>query len=283
MTKIRIVGVPEHFNLAWHLCIKEKLFADAGIDLIWQDVPEGTGKMCQMLRDNETDIAIILTEGIMKDIQNGNPSKIIQKYVESPLIWGVHVAGNSTFKNPNDIHEKSFAISRMGSGSHLMSFVYANNMSWKKEDLSFKIVNNIQGATTSLNTGETNFFMWEKFMTKPLVDSRQLQRIDECPTPWPCFSIAVNTVFLNHNHLKINKLIYIINTKTLSFKKINAIETIIASTYNLNVEDVSLWLKDTVWSQVNFNEEEFYSIQKQLLKYGVISEMASFNDIIAHV
>jgi hypothetical protein len=27
------------------------------INLQWTDVPEGTGKMCQMLRDGETDIA----------------------------------------------------------------------------------------------------------------------------------------------------------------------------------------------------------------------------------
>jgi actin-like ATPase involved in cell morphogenesis len=43
--------------------------------LQWTDVPEGTGKMCQMLRDGETDIAVILTEGIVKDITAGNPSK----------------------------------------------------------------------------------------------------------------------------------------------------------------------------------------------------------------
>jgi hypothetical protein len=41
-------------------------------------------KMCQMLRDGETDIAVILTEGIVKDIVAGNPSKIVQVYVESP-------------------------------------------------------------------------------------------------------------------------------------------------------------------------------------------------------
>jgi hypothetical protein len=43
-----------------------------------------------MLRDGETDIAVILTEGIVKDIA-GNQVKV-QVYVESPLIWGIHVA-----------------------------------------------------------------------------------------------------------------------------------------------------------------------------------------------
>ena len=55
MKNIRIAGVPEHFNLPWHMCIENGEFNEAGIDLQWTDVPEGTGKMCQMLRDNETD------------------------------------------------------------------------------------------------------------------------------------------------------------------------------------------------------------------------------------
>ena len=99
MKTIKIAGVPEHFNLPWHLCIENNKFEAVGIDLKWTDVPEGTGKMCQMLRDGETDIAVILTEGIVKDINAGNPSKIVQIYVESPLIWGIHVASKSNFNN----------------------------------------------------------------------------------------------------------------------------------------------------------------------------------------
>jgi hypothetical protein len=42
------------------------------------------------------DIAVILTEGIVKIIAAG-ASKIVQVYVESPLIWGIHVAANSGY------------------------------------------------------------------------------------------------------------------------------------------------------------------------------------------
>jgi hypothetical protein len=48
------------------------------------------GKMCQMLRTVRLDI-VILTEGIVKDIVAGNPSKIVQVYVESPLIWYLRI------------------------------------------------------------------------------------------------------------------------------------------------------------------------------------------------
>ena len=60
MKTIKIAGVPEHFNLPWHLCIENGEFEAENIDLQWIDVQEGTGKMCQMLRNEETDIAIII-------------------------------------------------------------------------------------------------------------------------------------------------------------------------------------------------------------------------------
>ncbi|MEP3090154.1 MAG: ABC transporter substrate-binding protein, partial [Nonlabens ulvanivorans] len=42
MTTIKIGGVPEHFNLPWHFAIEDGAFEKEGIDLQWQDVPEGT-------------------------------------------------------------------------------------------------------------------------------------------------------------------------------------------------------------------------------------------------
>ncbi|NNK75246.1 MAG: ABC transporter substrate-binding protein, partial [Maribacter sp.] len=81
MKEVRIIGVPEHFNLPWHLAIEEGAFEDRGIELQWTDIPEGTGKMCQMLQNGETDLAIILTEGLVKSISEGNPAKIVQEYI----------------------------------------------------------------------------------------------------------------------------------------------------------------------------------------------------------
>ena len=45
MKIIKIAGVPEHFNLPWHLAIENNEFESQNIDLEWTDVPEGTGKM----------------------------------------------------------------------------------------------------------------------------------------------------------------------------------------------------------------------------------------------
>ena len=60
MKQVKIAGVPEHFNLPWHMCIENGEFNEAGIDLQWTDVPEGTGKMCQMLRTRNRSAPISL-------------------------------------------------------------------------------------------------------------------------------------------------------------------------------------------------------------------------------
>ena len=60
MKKITICGVPEHFNLPWHFAIEESAFEERGMELIWRDIPEGTGKMAKLLESGETDLAIIL-------------------------------------------------------------------------------------------------------------------------------------------------------------------------------------------------------------------------------
>ena len=147
MINVRIGGVPEHFNFPWIYAIQNEVFSKRGINLVWEDIPEGTGLMCEKLKNDELDIAIVLTEGIIKSISEGNPSSICQTYVESPLIWGIHVAHDSKFQTIGDLKGKTAAISRFGSGSHLMSYVNASDNNWDlKSDLNFKVLNITLGS-----------------------------------------------------------------------------------------------------------------------------------------
>jgi ABC-type nitrate/sulfonate/bicarbonate transport system substrate-binding protein len=280
MKTIKIAGVPEHFNLPWHLCIEEGQFDAVGIDLQWTDVPEGTGKMCQMLRNGETDIAIILTEGIIKDIAAGNESKIVQVYVKSPLIWGIHVAYDSKFRSVSELEHKKIAVSRMGSGSHLMSIVNAEYQNWNTEKLSFEIVNTIDGAVEALTNGKADYFMWERFMTQPLVDQKIFRRIGECPTPWPCFAIAVRNQVLEQHPKVIEQILDIINTTTEEFKMIPSIDRTLASKYNQKLEAIQEWLKLTHWSQKQMNEPTLDKIMEQLLKLQIIDNKLSKEAIL---
>ena len=279
MKTLKIAGVPEHFNLPWHLCIENGEFESQGVDLQWTDVPEGTGKLCQMLRNGETDIAVILTEGIIKDIVAGNPSKIVQVYVQSPLIWGIHVDAASDYKTLSDLKNTKAAISRIGSGSQLMAYVNAHNQGWKTENLQFEIVNTIDGAVEALSSGTADYFMWERFMTKPLVDKGTFRRIADCPTPWPCFVIAVRNEILENDPGSIETLLDVINQTTEEFKDIPSIDKTLSSRYNQKIEDIREWLSLTEWSQKPLDNKTLNNVQNQLLELSLIDKKGTFADI----
>jgi len=283
MTTVNIAGVPEHFNLPWHLCIEDGTFEANDIQLQWTDVPEGTGKMCQMLRSGETDIAVILTEGIVKDIVSGSPSKIVQVYVQSPLIWGIHVDEKSSYQLLSDLQNTTAAISRSGSGSQLMAYVNANNQGWSISELKFKIVNTIDGAVKALQNQEADYFMWERFMTKPYVDNGIFRRIADCPTPWPCFVIAVRDEILEQNPETIATILQIINAKTTHFKTIAGIGDTLAKRYHQQTKDISEWLSLTEWSQNSPDEQMLNNVQNQLFELALIDKKGTFAQIVKAV
>jgi ABC-type nitrate/sulfonate/bicarbonate transport system substrate-binding protein len=233
-----------------------------------------------MLRDGSTDIAVILTEGIIKDIVNGNNSKSIQIYVESPLIWGIHVGADSKYKPLSDLENTKVAISRFGSGSELMAYVNADQQGWDKNNLTFEVVNTIDGAVTALTNGDADYFMWEHFMTKPLVDKGIFRRVGDCPTPWPSFVIAVREDVLQENPEEIKKLLEVINKHTQSFKSIPNIDVVLANQFNQKIEDIQKWLQLTEWSQNNLSEEMTETIQNQLFELQIIDKKATFINLV---
>ncbi|AWH85870.1 ABC transporter substrate-binding protein [Flavobacterium album] len=279
MTTLKIAGVPEHFNLPWHLCIEGGEFENAGINAEWTDVPEGTGKLCQMLRDGSTDIAVILSEGIIKDIAAGNESRIVQIYVESPLIWGIHVAAGSSFQTLEDIKSGKVAISRYGSGSHLMAIVNAKQQGWDIQNMQFELVNTLDGAVEALTDGKADYFMWERFMTKPIVDKGIFRRIDDCLTPWPSFVIAVRNEVLEKHSDAIGTLLDIINQTTEDFKEIPSIDRMLSERYNQKIEDINEWLKLTRWSQKKLDKATFEQVQDQLFELNIIEGKAAFETV----
>jgi len=278
---IKIGGVPEHFNLAWYLTLKNGDYKEKGINLRWKDYFGGTGEMNKALRDGDIDMAVILTEGIIKDIVDGNNSKIVQTFVESPLIWGIHVAKNSEYANIEDLKGTKAAISRYGSGSHLMAYINAEDQDWNLEkDLDFEVIDDLNGAVEGLTNGKADYFMWEKFTTKPLVDNGAFRRVGNCPTPWPCFVIAVSDRFLGSNPEDVATILNIINKNTKTFKDIENIDEIISKRYDQKLEDVQEWLNLTEWSQKVLDEATVAKIQNKLFELNIISKKLPYDQLI---
>lgn len=280
MKTAKIIGVPEHFNLPWHLAIEEGAFEERGIDLQWTDIPEGTGKMCQLLQDNEADLAIILTEGIIKSITDGNPVKILQEYISSPLRWGIHVDAQSAYKTLEELRGTTAAISRFGSGSHLMTYVLAKDMGWDTQQLKFTLAHNLEGAVENLSAGKGDFFMWEHFTTKPLVDSGIFRHLGDCPTPWPCFLLVGTDKFITENKALVHHIREIINTYTIEFKQIPSIDRTLANRYHQKLTDIQQWLSITQWGQVQLSGIKLREVQETLMQLELIDQLLPHSKIL---
>lgn len=246
--KIRIGGVPEHFNLPIHLAMEDGKFSDAGIDLSWINYLGGTGEMSQALRNDECDICIVLTEGIIRDIIQGNPSKIISSYVKSPLIWGVHTGIDNSLDSYDKVFDQKIAISRVGSGSHLMPTVDALMKGEKLNEAQFVTVKNIDGAIESLNSGQTDAFYWEKYTTKPYVAKGYLRRIGEFISPWPCFMIAATNKLIEAQPVAIDKILKIIHQSCDEFMQNPNAAQLVSTKYGIGIKDANYWFHATEWA-----------------------------------
>ena len=279
--KIRLGGVPEHFNLPIHLAKDKGVFSSRGVDLEWTDFGGGTGQMTKALRNNEVDACILLTEGMITDIINGNPSKIISEYVTTPLTWGIHTGVNNTLMNYRDIFDKQYAISRFGSGSHLMAIVDADSKGHKISDDQFTIIKNIDGALPSLDQLETDVFYWEKYTTKPFVDAGKLRRIGEYNTPWPCFVIAATDKILKEHPDTIVRMLRSIHDECDKFMLNDAMIKLVSERYDQKINDVARWYNSTEWAIHGWvGEKMMKSVIYHLQTANIIGEDEEIPDLV---
>lgn len=282
MKTLRITGVPEHFNFPWKKVVESQPFLSKGIQLNWTDESRGSGQMNKALRDDETDIAIVLTESFLKDFEEGNPSKIIGFHVKSPLIWGIHIPGNSPIDNLNQIEKPQFLISRIGSGSHLMAFVLAQREGWNPEKLEFNVVGNLDGALEAMNPETPEMFLWEKYTTKPWVDSGDFKRIGEVPSPWPCFLIVASEKAISEYGDLIFELRDLVYQTSSEIQNNPQTPMEIQKGYGLELEDVKDWLSQTTWeTEAKISQSEMAEAMEKMKELGFIKAKSGLMQILS--
>lgn len=276
MDKIRIGGVPEHFNLPIHLAIEDGSFSAKGVEMEWITFDGGTGQMTKALRNNEVDCCILLTEGIIKDIIAGNPAKLISTYINSPLTWGVHTGHNNALQHYRNIYDQRYAISRFGSGSHLMAIVDATEADQKISEEQFVVINNLEGALASLTAGKSDVFYWEKYTTKPYVDSGLLRRVGEFITPWPCFMIAATEGILAASPQAVIRMLRVIHDACDTFMGDESNILKVAKRYEQKEKDVAKWFHSTEWAIHGWiNNKMINNVTYHLEVAGIIEERIS--------
>lgn len=270
--------MPEHFNLPWHRFIATR--GDRGAAVAWRDYPEGSGAMAAALRAEQLDVAMLLTEGAVAGAAAGG-FKIVSLFTESPLIWGIHVPAASPIRTVADVRGRRYAISRRGSGSHLMSFVHAREQRWSTADLDFVVVGTLQGAIDAFANGAADVFFWEKFMTKPLVDSGRFRRVAEFVAPWPAFVVCASDGALARGP-EVATLLRGVFASAAEIAASRDAPALIAERYELEVGDAREWLRVTRWaSRPGIGVEHVAPAVAQLGALGLIAPGVSPEALLA--
>jgi ABC-type nitrate/sulfonate/bicarbonate transport system substrate-binding protein len=251
--RVRIGNVPEHFSSPLHIGNKRGVFKKHLVDVELVNCPGGTGEMIKMMQAKELDVVIALTEGLVSAIGKGcDDIAIIGTYVDAPLTWAISAGQLSRHTGVETLRGGTIGISRLGSGSHIMSFVLADQKGWLSDDdddeevFKFEILKDFKGLRDGVNNSAADAFMWEQFTTKPYHDKREVRRIGQITTPWPAFLIAVRKEVLDQDHEMINRLLVgITESCNIFMKEKESGQSVdyVAKTYGQKEDDVRAWFK----------------------------------------
>lgn len=172
--------------------------------------PSGTGQIITSYKEGKIDMAIGLTEGWINGWgSNKDLYCIVGTYVASPLCWAISTGIQTPYVTAAELRDKTIGVSRIGSGSYVMSYVFADQQGWlssspsaktpengketgteQKKPFTFQVLDTFKGLRDGVNTGKADAFMWERFTTKKYYDAGEIRQIGEIYTPWSSWLIT---------------------------------------------------------------------------------------------
>ena len=213
---LRIGGVPEHFNLPWQLALEQDVFSALNIQVSWTYFAGGTGVMTEALQEGDFDVALMLTEGFVSAFHRGLDARIVKVYTKTPLTWGIYGGYPDTPKITSS-HTRKYAISRKGSGSHLMARIHAKQLGFHPADNQYVEVANLHNAIQSLKNRESDYFYWEKYTSIPSVKKGHLCFLDTFHAPWCGFVAVANNNAIAQKSEAIQKVLQLMNDRCAAF------------------------------------------------------------------
>ncbi|KAF7720190.1 Nmt1/Thi5 family protein [Penicillium ucsense] len=315
--QIRIGYVPEHYLTPLHLALRSSGASALSYEVTLIPFPSGTGHMITSLRSNEIDLAIGLTEGWVAGLtgktQPQNPAeggyKVVGHWVDNPLRWAVVTGRNrDNINGVADLKDQRVGVSRLGSGSHIMSFVLAQQQGWKPDGLTTvplgpfgALRNGVTGQDEAKSDQEANptaeFFMWEHFTTKPFFHPTSekpnppLKKIGEIFTPWPSWMIVASTaVFPDpQQDSRLQQLFQILDKGIQEFEANTSQVVTLLGTGELGChyveEDAKEWLKDVKFTNATrgVDHKVIEGVVDVLKVAGVIDTAMSNNEAVQRV
>ena len=99
------------------------------------------------------------------------------------------------------------------------------------------VVGDIDGARAALREDRADVFLWEKYVTSPLVHRGEFRRIDTIDTPWPSFAIAVHVDTLASRARDLDHLIAVAQRAAARLRQDPNATAHIVSRYGLTQRD----------------------------------------------
>lgn len=158
---------------------------------------------------------------------------------------GVHCS-NSFHASGKALKEARFARSRVGSGSHIMTYVLAEQNGWEVNDHNFVTVGNIDGAVEAFENDTADVLLWEKFMTAPLVEAGKMKKNGDLISPWPCFVLVASERMLEDERQIAHVSDTIIEVCNALMKRSSTISEI-SEFYDLSENSVAKWYSTVEW------------------------------------
>jgi hypothetical protein len=171
----------------------------------------------------------------------------ISLYTRSPLIWGVHTLPGSRFGAIGALNGARFAISRKGSGSHLMSLALSLEQGWSVAEQRFVVVDDLHGALAAFREDRADVFLWERFTTEPEVAAGNLRRIGDFVAPWPAWVLCAHQAVWANRRANVMQLFAEVTGAAQRLSRNPDRASLIATRYGLRETAVAAWLERTEW------------------------------------
>lgn len=261
MTTFRVAYIPEHFSTPLFQAEKQGYYKSQDLTIEFVPVIEGTGRLIKLLNSKEIDFAIGLTEGFVADIAKGNDVyKIIGSFVESPLCWAISTGyDRQDITKASDLQSKKIGVSRIGSGSYIMSFVLGLQLGFQQPFFeAHPTLSNFKNLRDSVNLKankdegleNSDAFMWEHFTSKKYYDNKEIKKIGEIYTPWPSWVITCRDETISQHKPAVINFLNSLN-QGIDYFNNNPEDAInhIATNLDYSAEDAKEWLKTVKFNQ----------------------------------
>jgi ABC-type nitrate/sulfonate/bicarbonate transport system substrate-binding protein len=164
--------------------------------------------MVTALQAGDIDVGVGLTEGWIAALGKAQAAKqdagfrVVGTYVETPLCWAISTGAKRELAGIPDLKDRKVGVSRIGSGSYVMSFVLADQQGWldtssDSPPFPVEVLNTFANLRDAVNNSTADFFMWEHFTSKRYYDNGEIKRIGDIYTPWSSWKIVASNALVN--------------------------------------------------------------------------------------